>query len=78
MGKGEGGTNQESSTDICTLPYVKQIASGNLLYSTESSVLCDNLEEWDGTPWEGGLKGGDICMHMADSHCCIAEISTTL
>ena len=29
-----------------TLPHVKQIASGNLLYDTGSSnlVLCDNLE----------------------------------
>ena len=28
-----------------TLPYLKQIASGNLLCDT---VLCDNLEEWGG------------------------------
>ena len=28
MGKGEGGTSQESGTDTCTLPYVKQIAAG--------------------------------------------------
>ena len=33
-----------------TLPYVKQTASGNLLYDAGSSnqVLCDNLEGWDG------------------------------
>ena len=37
-----------------TLPYVKQIASGNLLYDAKSSdqVLCDNLEGWD--RWEMG------------------------
>ena len=23
-------------------------------------------------------EGGDICMHTADSHCCIAEINTAL
>ena len=33
-----------------TLPYVKQLASGNLLYDTESSnpVPSDYLEGWDG------------------------------
>ena len=36
-------------TDTCTLPYVKQVASENLLYSTGSSaLLCDDLEGWDG------------------------------
>ena len=32
-----------------TLPYVKQIASGNLLYDAGSSdeLLCDNLEGWE-------------------------------
>ena len=31
-------------------PYVKEIASGNLLYDSGSSnlVLCDNLDGWDG------------------------------
>ena len=33
-----------------TLPYVKEIASGNVLLIAVSSdpVLCDNLEGWDG------------------------------
>ena len=30
-GEGEGGTNGERSTEIYTLPYVKQIASRKLL-----------------------------------------------
>ena len=30
----EGGTNGESSIEIYTLPYVKQIANGNLLFDT--------------------------------------------
>ena len=32
-------------------------------------VLCDNLEGWDGVG--GGReaqKGGDICIHVADTH----------
>ena len=38
--------NTESSVEAYTLPYVKQIASGNLLYGVGSSdpVLYDNLE----------------------------------
>jgi len=34
---GEGGMNGESSMEIYTLPYVKQIASGNLLYDLRNS-----------------------------------------
>ena len=32
--------NWEIGTDIYTLPCVKQLASGNLLYGAGSSVLC--------------------------------------
>ena len=53
-----------------TLPYVEQIARGNLLCDAENPkrMLCDNLEGWDGV--RGGREvqeGGDICMPMADS-----------
>ena len=49
VGEGEGGTNWESSMETYTLPEVKQIASGSLLYDEGSSnlVLCDNLDGWD-------------------------------
>ena len=40
VGEKGGGMNWEIGIDIYTLPCVKQIASGNLLYSTESSVQC--------------------------------------
>ena len=39
-GEGEGRTNWESSTDIYTLSWVKQIASGKLLLNTGSPVWC--------------------------------------
>ena len=67
---GEGGTHGETSMETYTLPYVKYIASGNLLYVTGRSdlVLCDILDGWDGV---GGVRevqeGGDICIPMADS-----------
>ena len=43
-----------------TLPYVKQIASGNVLCDTRV-VVCENLEGWDGVG--DGRKvqeGGDV------------------
>ena len=39
-GEGEGGMNWEIGFNINTLPCVKQIASGNLLYSTGNSAQC--------------------------------------
>ena len=68
-GEGEGGTNSENSTQTYTLPYVKQIASGNVLCDTGSSTqCCDNLEGWDAVAdgrWV--QKGGDIFLPVGDS-----------
>ena len=49
--RGEDGTNWESSAETYTLLYVKQTASGNLLYDADSSnpMLCGR--------WEGGSGG---------------------
>ena len=59
----------ESSIEIYTLPYVKQRASGNLLYDSELKlVLPDNLEWWSGVG--GGREvqeGGDTCISKDDS-----------
>ena len=45
-----------------TLPYIKQIANGNLLYDSGNSVFCVNLEVWDGEGDRREIqKGGDIC-----------------
>ena len=42
-------------------------------------MLRDDLEEWDEGWDEGaGWEGGDICIHVADSLHCTAEINTTL
>ena len=34
------GVNWETGIDLCILPCVNQIASGNLLYRTRSSTQC--------------------------------------
>ena len=39
-------------------------------------MLCDDLEGWDGE-WEGCSRGGGICVHIADSHCCTEESNPT-
>ena len=63
-GEGEGVTNLESSTDIYTLPCVKQTANEKLLYNARSSVWCSVMTQ------KGGMGGGketqekvDICMY---------------
>ena len=71
MGKGEERVRcMERVTWKLTLPYVKQIANGDLLYGSENSNsgLYQHREGWDG---EGDGRevqnGGDIRIPMADS-----------
>ena len=43
------------------------------------SVLCDDLEGWDGRQNRRGVeKGGDIRTYTADSLHCTAETNTTM
>ena len=53
VGEGEGGMIRKSGIKIYTLPYLKQITSGDLLFDTQNPklVLCDNLEGWDVEGW---------------------------
>ena len=38
--EGEGGTNEESGTDVYTLPSIKQTASGKLLHNIRNPDGC--------------------------------------
>jgi len=61
---------QHHSSGAYALPYVKGIASGNLLYYAGSSnpVLCANIEGWDGVgDGREVQEGGDTYIPMADS-----------
>ena len=40
------------------------------------NLFSDDLE--DGGGWEGGPRGGNACIHTADSCCGTAETNTTL
>ena len=78
--KGECGMNLESSTDICTLPCVKQMASGKLPHRHRelSSAPCDDLRDEAGVGGRKAQEGGYVCILTADSYCCTAETNTTL
>ena len=81
VGEGEGGMNWESNIETYILPYVKQIANGNLPYVAGSLdlALCDNLEVWDGV--ESGREvqeEGDMCTAMVDSYRCMTETNAIL
>ena len=53
----------ENSIETCILPYVKQIASPDLVHETGCSGLVhwDDPEEWDG---EGGGRGSGWGTHV--------------
>ena len=65
-GEGEGGMCRESGTDVCTLPGVKWTAGGKRPCS--HSALWDAREGW-GRVWKRRSEGGDVCVHVAESHC---------
>ena len=66
----EGGTDWESSIETHTLPYAKWIASGKLLYDSESLSQCSVTAWGAGMGWEVGerlKKEGTRVLPMADS-----------
>ena len=70
MGGGEDGTNRGSSIETYVLPFVKQIASGSLMYDAghPKLVFSDNLEGGGGEGGGRGVpKGKDTCMPMTNS-----------
>ena len=62
--EGEGGRNGENSMETSSPPYVKETASGNLLYdsgdSNRGSVTISR-------GWREVQEGEDICTPRADS-----------
>ena len=58
-GEGRGsGMNWEIGIDIYTLPCVRQVASGNLLYSTGSTVRCSVVTYMGGMVGRGSKREG--------------------
>ena len=77
--EGEGRMTWENSTEICTLPYVKQMTSASLMHEVEHPklVLWDNQEGWGRKEGRRGRRGGsgwgNTCTPMADSCQCLAK-----
>ena len=63
---------------IYTLPCVKQIASGKLLYGHRelSLVLCDDLEGWDWGEVRGRLKREGIYVYLWLIHVVVQQKPT--
>ena len=67
MGRGEERLRcMERVTGKLTLPYVKSIAKGTLLYGSGALNQPRRLR-W-GRRREEGSKGRDICISVTDSH----------
>ena len=62
VGEGEGGLNWEIRFDINTLPCVKEIASGNVLYSTGSSAQCSVTTQMGGMQGVGGRSKREVIL----------------
>ena len=58
--------------------YIKQIASGKLLYSIGSSTWCCMMTYRGGMEGREDQEGKDICIMITDSLPCTTEISTAL
>ena len=64
--EGKGGTNWESNMETYTLPYVKRIASGNLLCDTGSSTHALRQPKrvgWGGR-WQRGSRGRGTYVYL--------------
>ena len=76
------GVNWETGIDIYTPPCVKLILCGKLLYIAQGAQLgalwCGDLNGWAAGCGREVQEGRDVCLHMDDSLCCMAETNTTL
>ena len=74
VGDGESGTNRECSIKIYALLCVEWVVGEKLLYNTGP------LWSPRGVGWEGMevQEGGNICIIMGHSCCCMAETNTAL
>ena len=74
--RGGDGMNWDIRIDICTTTMCKTDNQWEAVVQHRrlSSMLCDDLEGWNGGWQEEGSTGrGYIYTHMADSLCCTAE-----
>ena len=74
----EEGKNWEIRIDMYTLPCVKQIVGGKLLYPRElSQVLCNDLRSGM-RGWDRDSRGRGYTYAYGGFICCTAEANTAL
>ena len=66
------------STHACTHMCKIESKWNSCIAQGAQLELCDDLEKWDGGVEGEAQEGGDTCIIIADSHCCIAETNTAL
>ena len=67
---GKSGMNWESSINIHTLPYVKEKAGGNLLYSTGNLAWCSVVA------YSGGMRAREWrSRRRGDMYCCWCSVT---
>ena len=77
VGEGEGWTGGGRSIHINTLPCVKSTAAEKLPNNTGSPAGGSVMTSKTGMRGRREAhEGGDMCILMADSHCCMAETNT--
>ena len=56
-------------TIMCKISSWQEAATSCMQHRESASVLCDDVDGWDGHGVGGRLKAGNICILIADSHC---------
>ena len=75
VGEGEGDMIQENSTEICILPYVKQMPIASSMHEAGYTklVLWDNAEAWGRERGGEGFRMGGHLWWIFNSFCCNGE-----
>ena len=80
VGEGEGEMIWENNTEICILPYVKQVTSASSVHESGHSepVLWYNPEGWGGQGGGRGFRMGGTHVHLWLIHVDVWRKPTTI
>ena len=80
MGEGDSGMIWENGIEICTISYMKRVASPGSMLDTGCLRLVHWTTQSDGMGKEegGGFRMGNTCIPVVDSFCCTVETNNTV
>ena len=80
VGEGEGGMFRENSIETCILSRMKQITSPGWMHETSARTWCTGKTQRDRVKREvgEGIRMGNTCNSMANSHQCMTKTTTIL